>query len=221
MTQPLTDAINALTRYANETTGANDQTLSEAVGTLVAGYGQGGGIDWDSYIDSDISGMTVVYEAENLEFTGSNYIDTGIKLFGTENYDYDFKIICHDFMQTSVGDTTLLSTLEEKNPYPGFCTRTLPNGGANYTGVICLVTGIEYSRFVIMRKNGIVTASIATILQASVTGASTPPTYLRSGNFIISVNEVPLTLGCELNGSGNPFRYGKGTIGKIIVAVGK
>lgn len=40
---PLTDAINALTRYANETTGASDTNLSDAVGTLVAGYGGGGG----------------------------------------------------------------------------------------------------------------------------------------------------------------------------------
>lgn len=39
---PLTDAIEALTRYANETTGASDTTLSDAVGTLVAGYGGGG-----------------------------------------------------------------------------------------------------------------------------------------------------------------------------------
>jgi len=45
-TTPLTDAINALTRYANETTGASDTTLSDAVGTLVAGYGQGGGGEW-------------------------------------------------------------------------------------------------------------------------------------------------------------------------------
>ena len=41
-TTPLTDAIQALTQYANETTGASDTTLSAAVGTLVAGYGQGG-----------------------------------------------------------------------------------------------------------------------------------------------------------------------------------
>ncbi len=41
-TTPLTDAINALTTYANETTGASDATLSAAVGTLVAGYGGGG-----------------------------------------------------------------------------------------------------------------------------------------------------------------------------------
>ena len=43
MPTPLTDAINALTRYANETTGASDTTLSDAVATLVEGYGQGGG----------------------------------------------------------------------------------------------------------------------------------------------------------------------------------
>ena len=42
-TTPLTDAINALTTYANETTGASDTTLSAAVGSLVAGYGGGGG----------------------------------------------------------------------------------------------------------------------------------------------------------------------------------
>lgn len=41
-TTPLTDAINALTTYANETTGASDTDLSSAVATLVAGYGSGG-----------------------------------------------------------------------------------------------------------------------------------------------------------------------------------
>lgn len=41
-TTPLTDAINALTTYANETTGASDTDLSSAVATLVAGYGGGG-----------------------------------------------------------------------------------------------------------------------------------------------------------------------------------
>lgn len=46
-TTPLTDAIQALTQYANETTGASDTTLSAAVGTLVAGYGGGGGVSID------------------------------------------------------------------------------------------------------------------------------------------------------------------------------
>jgi len=38
MAKPLTDAINALTTYANSVTGASDQTLSEAVATLASGY---------------------------------------------------------------------------------------------------------------------------------------------------------------------------------------
>lgn len=42
-TTPLTDAINALTTYANEITGKSDTTLSDAVESLVDGYGGGGG----------------------------------------------------------------------------------------------------------------------------------------------------------------------------------
>lgn len=38
---PLTDCITALTRYANEVTGQEDETLSDAVTRLVAGYGGG------------------------------------------------------------------------------------------------------------------------------------------------------------------------------------
>ena len=40
MSTPLTDSINALTAYANETTGASDTTLSDAVGRLCEGYGE-------------------------------------------------------------------------------------------------------------------------------------------------------------------------------------
>lgn len=41
---PLTDAIEALTRYANEITGQTDADLSAAVATLAAGYGAGADI---------------------------------------------------------------------------------------------------------------------------------------------------------------------------------
>lgn len=49
MTQPLTDAITALTRYANEVTGQSDPDLSSAVRTLCDGYG-GGGISIDDFV---------------------------------------------------------------------------------------------------------------------------------------------------------------------------
>lgn len=48
MSTPLTDRINLLTGQANAATGASDTTLSDAVGTLVAGYGGGGSALWKS-----------------------------------------------------------------------------------------------------------------------------------------------------------------------------
>lgn len=49
MATPLTDAINALTTYANEVTGASDTNLSDAVHTLASGYGGGGsGLEYET-----------------------------------------------------------------------------------------------------------------------------------------------------------------------------
>ena len=42
MSTPLTDRIEALTAQANAKTGASDTTLTDAVGTLIAGFGGGG-----------------------------------------------------------------------------------------------------------------------------------------------------------------------------------
>lgn len=63
-TTPLTDAINALTQYANETTGQSDTTLSDAVGTLVAGYGGGGGMPiLAQYTPNAVRGVQVDIDA--------------------------------------------------------------------------------------------------------------------------------------------------------------
>ena len=68
---PLTDAINALTQYANETTGASDTTLSDAVGTLVAGYGGGGGFSVDGFATgAEPSGAVVLNTATSIGIYG-------------------------------------------------------------------------------------------------------------------------------------------------------
>lgn len=75
-TTPLTDAINALTTYSNTVTGASDTTLSDAVATLAAGYGGGGGsVLPDGYTQ-------LLY----LKSTGSQYIDTGIYTKANQTY---------------------------------------------------------------------------------------------------------------------------------------
>lgn len=55
MSQPLTDAIVALTTYANTVTGASDTTLSDAVASLANGYG-GGGVDINDVASCSLSG---------------------------------------------------------------------------------------------------------------------------------------------------------------------
>lgn len=59
-TTPLTDAINALTTYSNTVTGASDTTLSDAVATLAAGYGGGGGSEINELADGSISGAVEI-----------------------------------------------------------------------------------------------------------------------------------------------------------------
>lgn len=75
-TTPLTDAINALTQYANETTGQSDTTLSDAVGTLVAGYGGGGG----SVLPDGYTQMLFIQSNAN------QYIDTGLYTKSSHTY---------------------------------------------------------------------------------------------------------------------------------------
>lgn len=74
MTQPLTDAITALTRYANETTGQSDTNLSDAVRTLCDGYG-GGGYSIDDYLNHQMAG--------SVTYTGASI--SGITLQGQKD----------------------------------------------------------------------------------------------------------------------------------------
>lgn len=54
MSTPLADRINALTALANEKTGAEDTTLTEAVGRLIDGYGG----DFSELVKSRIADAT-------------------------------------------------------------------------------------------------------------------------------------------------------------------
>lgn len=112
MAQPLTDAINALTRYANEVTGASDQTLSDAVRTLCDGYGGGGSgiqlvdtitvpedtrsysFDLTAYADYD-----TVIVTEDLELSGSDWLYYVVNGSSPSGGQYDgFKHVRHQWV---------------------------------------------------------------------------------------------------------------------------
>lgn len=68
MSTPLTDAINALTTYANEITGKSDTNLPDAVRSLADGYGQGGETDYDVTLPSEYQ------RVEYIESSGTQLI---------------------------------------------------------------------------------------------------------------------------------------------------
>jgi hypothetical protein len=79
MSTPLTDSINALTRYANETTGASDTTLSDAVETLVEGFS-----NESNFEDFSGGNITAIIMHSNGGQNGS-YINTGYFPHGNAN----------------------------------------------------------------------------------------------------------------------------------------
>lgn len=98
MAQPLTDAINALTQYANETTGASDQTLSDAVRTLCDGYGGGGATMPFELLEE----ITVTEAARAVNIDTSGYL---------QNYQFlmvmaDLTLSKNDYVYTSFNKDT-------------------------------------------------------------------------------------------------------------------
>ena len=108
-TTPLTDAIQALTTYANETTGASDTTLSQAVATLVAGYG-GGGVYIDDIITHNYANGAEVATNVTMLYS-STFEDTGIVSFTAPNItqlkDYRYSIFKNCRSLTSVSFSSL------------------------------------------------------------------------------------------------------------------
>lgn len=112
-TTPLTDAINALTTYSNTVTGASDTTLSDAVATLAAGYGGGGGLE---LIDT----ITI---AENTR---------GYSLDVTTYTSYDIIVVCFDSLNIAPDQDWLYTTWNT----------TTPSGGS-YVEKITTLNGIH------------------------------------------------------------------------------
>lgn len=81
MSKPLTDAITALTTYANTVTGASNTDLSSAVATLANGYGGS---------SKHYSLPTEYQEVEYLVMTQNCYFNLGMRAYFNLGYSVDF-----------------------------------------------------------------------------------------------------------------------------------
>lgn len=119
-------------------------------------------------------------EVEYLESTGTQYIDTGIKLFDVAPVSFDINIVA--FVETGqVPNACILNAMKEVSPYPGVVIRVNSNiiqrsgagGGANI-GRCGELTRIDVS-----------------------------------ANNVNSQHSVNTTIFAGLDGNGNPWRYCK------------
>ena len=153
-----------------------------------------------------------------ITFTGSNYIDTGLRLFTPDNIDKDFEI---NFDIISVGDNqklnTILSSMNEKDsPWPGFVVRISDNNKSiSFKGNSTLANKKEdiYSKEVVQK------VKIRRIGKKLFYSIDNNEIELLDYSDLEKTFSTTLTFGCSLDGNNNPQRYFKGTISNINVII--
>ena len=171
-------------------------------------------------INSNENYNNVVYErANSITFDGTNYLDTGIKLFNEQNINKNFKIeFTIDAIDSEqVTQATILNAKDESgSPWPGICTRVSSSSGY-----------LELSVSSKTRKSKTIQAIPGKLIikrynyKAYYSFNNSKYVELNDFTDIAWLFESPLVFGCSLNGSGNPQRYFKGTISNIKVAFGQ
>lgn len=146
---------------------------------------------------------SILYEAYNLSFDGTNYIDTGVYLFTQENINKDFEFIAEGiYGPVGVNSHTIICTKDNANAL-GFLVRTTGDTGTKYAGTI-FVKSNDSATVIVKRINGVMTLSGINI--------TNPTVRLTNGVF-----DWSLHLGCAIDDNGNRYRYATGTINHVVV----
>lgn len=154
-----------------------------------------------------------------INFDGTNYIDTGINLFSTENGNKDFDIFftLEGIGTRNGGQSTLVNAKNEAdNTYPGFAYRYESNRmnmtarwpGEDNTSQTD-TSNVIPRQINISRRDGIIYYKIG--LSEETVLIETPMEALKKP---FGVN---LTFGASIDSSGNPFRYFNGYVSNISV----
>lgn len=179
--------------------------------------------DFTTPITQDITlhavfGTEVYVNEEDYVFTGSNYIDTGIKLFDENNYNKDFEISFKiKERESSSGQATLMNCMDESgSPWPGIVYRIISGSEeevvANVTGSIKIqpkYKRADVNKVTIKRINGVLYINLN----------DSGDTLLLDMTSLTKRFNVPVTFGASLTSSGSPQRYFTGTLTDMNVIV--
>ena len=169
--------------------------------------------------DEDVPGEKYTHP-EEVVFTGNNYLNTNIYLFSEENIHRNF-IISFDIDNvdsSNINHNALMNSMDESGtPWPGCVvkysvttnTRSVKfesNSISNSSGDVFIDDTVKNVR--IIRIND--------ILYYSFNGEKCIKinTYLNDNEKTFN---VPVTFGASMDGTGNPYRYFKGTLSNMSV----
>ena len=142
----------------------------------------------------------IAYEAFNLSFDRTNYIDTGVRLFSAENINKDFEFVAEHIYGPQVSnDATIICAKHNGNAY-GFLVRVRNSSDSSYKGTIYVMPNYDNS-IVVRRVNGVI----------SIEGDK----ITNKPKFTNTIFNHPLVFGCAIDDNGNPYRYAQGTIAHV------
>ena len=151
---------------------------------------------------------------DELIFDGTNYVNTAVYLFNSENIGKNFIISFEisDVSDTQVNLATIVNSMEEVSPYPGFVFRFQNNSN----------TQLEYNAPKIKTKTNIKISTLEKILlkrendiyyiQVNDGNLETLGTYSYGKTF-----DIPVALGGSPDT--DPIRYFKGTLSNVNIEV--
>lgn len=132
--------------------------------------------------------------------SGGQWIDLGIKMFETAPVSFNMSgtIMIAGPGSGTTGLSTIINSMEEKSPYPGFCVRQ-----QNATSEV--------------RWDGNPGSTTLGVPGEVINFNVTSPTSTTPESAITRTHNVTTTLFCSRNGSGNRWRFAAGSIYKLYI----
>jgi len=191
--------------------GSNNYTYNNPTLTLT-------NIENDIVVKNKCVGENVIYCRTYYEFTGNNYLDTGVYLFNETNVNDNFELT---FNIVEYGDNenyaTLVNSLyEDHMTYPGFVYRSYvyeddkrqelhANANSNFHDQKFDIATTK--KVTIVRLDGILYFADNDNLLVQVQDFTEFDTYF----------DIPVTFGASMDAQKNPFRYFNGTLSNMQI----
>ncbi len=159
--------------------------------------------------------ISYLYSANDLNFDGTNYVNTEWNPYSTDS-DFEIRMQISDLLLGSMSNSdTIISCIKQVSPYPGFSIRrnsstkleVYINGGARMATVANKDVG---------SVNTIIFKRVGNVYTFTLNETSTSYTYPSNG--VDNSGANTLHIGASLDANDAPFRYGKFKLDYIRVA---